>query len=125
MFVNYSLQDIKNGNISLIEENHREELKLIIKSFEQEEVEVNGWTLFEIGEVPDHRAYGFQNDDQLFYMKVVKENKEVIPSYFKNYNVDQISLFEGSSIEEAVRLYENYWPERPRRISEEEMRLLD
>ncbi|MDP4084739.1 MAG: hypothetical protein Q8934_09010 [Bacillota bacterium] len=106
MFVNYNLEDIKSGKVSLNKEAQKEDMMLIVQSFERECIDIINWRLFEIAKTTTARVYGFENKNNYVYMKITSTG-EVLPCYFKNHDLDGYSVFVADSINEAIRLYEN------------------
>ncbi|MBG9730796.1 hypothetical protein ABD87_14975 [Lysinibacillus sphaericus] len=102
MFVNYNLEDIKRGKLSLNKEI-QEDVMLIVQSFENECIDITNWSLFEIATM--HRTYGFEDENNMVYMEITSTG-DVLPCYFKNHDLNGYSIFEANSINEAIKLYE-------------------
>lgn len=121
MFVNYSLEDIKKAKIVLENKVQIDDLNVIIEAFEAEGFDVTEWHLFEKENIrKGKRVYGFEgSSDNFFYVKI-DDRKKVIPYYFKNHDVDGYSLFEATTIKEAIRLYENFYSPK---LTKEEMKM--
>jgi hypothetical protein len=108
LFVNYKVEDLKSGKVSLHEEEHKENVKLIIDFFENEHFNIKNWKFYEMHRTEEYYVYGFENKNDLFCITVTSKG-EVTPNYFKNHDFNKYSLFEADSINDAIKLFENYY----------------
>lgn len=108
MFVNHRLDDIKAGKATVEEPARETDLAFIIAFFENENIAISDWQLFEAAETEDHRVYGFQTNEKDVYMKVFDDAK-VVPCYFKNHGACDYQLFAAGSIVEAIERYEKMY----------------
>ncbi|MFB8426469.1 hypothetical protein ACFC4S_31145 [Priestia megaterium] len=109
MFVNYSLEDIKNNKVQLEQKSQKLDLETIIEQLKIEGFELTNWSLIEIAKSEDKRVYGFESlNKKLFYMKI-GANRQATPHYFKNHGLGEYSEFQAESIKDAIKQYENFY----------------
>ncbi|HFK1742238.1 hypothetical protein ACE41B_30035 [Bacillus cereus] len=106
MFVKINLKSIENGDISVNLGSANHDLKHVIECFKGEGFDLSNWHLTEIAAIESTRVYCFKDWDGYYVDMLIDVKNQVTPNYFKNHNVDQYSLFQAKSIQEAMRLYE-------------------
>lgn len=114
MIVNIRMDNIESEGKGRINDLMEKELHLILRKFKEENIDLKNWVLIEISDgikgILESRTYILKEESvtRTRYVDIlVTEDEKITPCYFKNHGNDDYTLFEASTVKQAIDLYES------------------